>query len=199
MRNRRYRERVGAELIVMKERDLRVRARLAADGSLFDGYHPEMEAVHRENARRLSEIMGQIGWPDETLVGEDGAEAAWLIAQHAIGEPDFQRRCLAAVRAAVEAGKAPAWQAACLDDRIRVFEGRPQLYGTQFDMTASGEPVPFPVDHPARVDERRRAIGLEPLAERMAGLERTPPMDPERWTRRQREYERWLKETGWRE
>lgn len=35
-----------------------VRAELAASGALFDGYHPRMEAVHRENAARLLAITG---------------------------------------------------------------------------------------------------------------------------------------------
>lgn len=61
------------ELLAMKERDLRTRARLAEDGSLYDGYHPEMEAVHRENAARLSQIIDEHGWPGPGLVGEDGA------------------------------------------------------------------------------------------------------------------------------
>jgi hypothetical protein len=31
----------------MDEHDQAVRAELAADGTLFDGHHPRMEAVHR--------------------------------------------------------------------------------------------------------------------------------------------------------
>jgi hypothetical protein len=45
--------------------DERVRERLAADGSLFDGYHPEMEAVHRANAarrREMEEWARRMGW-----------------------------------------------------------------------------------------------------------------------------------------
>jgi hypothetical protein len=106
------------ELLAMKEHDLRVRERLAEDGSLFKGYHPEMEEVHRRNAARLLEIIGELGWPGLGLVGEDGAEAAWLVAQHAISEPTFQRRCLALLQAAAEAAEAPAYQAAYLEDRF---------------------------------------------------------------------------------
>lgn len=57
-----------------------------------------MEAVHRKNASRLKEIIAAHGWPDHDLVGADGTLAAWFIAQHAIGEPDFQRQTLAVVR-----------------------------------------------------------------------------------------------------
>ena len=45
--------------------DHRVRAELAADGSLFDGYHPRMRAVHEANAERLAAILSERGWPGE--------------------------------------------------------------------------------------------------------------------------------------
>ncbi|WP_262901715.1 hypothetical protein [Chryseobacterium sp. OSA05B] len=35
------------ELIDLVEKDLSVRERLAAEGKLSGGYHPEMEQVHR--------------------------------------------------------------------------------------------------------------------------------------------------------
>lgn len=54
------REDLRAELVAMEADDLRVRARLAADRSLFHGYHPEMEAVHRRNAARLREIIAEL-------------------------------------------------------------------------------------------------------------------------------------------
>src|SRR5688500_12493537 len=82
-------EALRRELLSLREEDMRVREQLSADGSLFEGYHPHMEAVHRHNAARLREIIGEYGWPGASLVGTDGAEAAWLIVQHAISEPEF--------------------------------------------------------------------------------------------------------------
>lgn len=190
--------RLRAELLAMRDDDVRVRARLAGEGSLFQGYHPEMEAVHRRNAVRLLEIVEDVGWPGSSLVGGDGAEAAWLIAQHAIGDPPLQRRCLALLEAAAEAGEAPRWQAAYLDDRIRVFEGRTQRFGTQLDAGGDGEPVPFPIEDPEGVDQRRAAIGLEPLAEQLAKAERVPAMDAGQRREWERERDAWLRRVGWR-
>jgi hypothetical protein len=187
------------KLVSMKEEDLRVRAELAADGSLFDGYHPRMEEVHRHNASQLREIIDVHGWPGHNLAGEDGAEAAWLIAQHAIGEPLFQRRCLELLQAAADAGDVPTWQAAFLEDRIRVFEGKPQRYATQFEIGDDGWPVPYEIEEPEKVDERRRAVGLESLAERLGRAEWSEPPTPETRARREREYQQWLRKVGWRE
>src|SRR5438309_8926559 len=82
------------ELLAMAAEDQRVRAELAADGSLFDGYHPRMAEVHRRNGDRLAAILDRHDWPGRGLVGEDGAAAAWLILQHAIGDPPLMRRGL---------------------------------------------------------------------------------------------------------
>ena len=141
-------EPLAAELIALRERDLTMRAELASDGSLLDGYHPRMEVVHRANAARLREIIAEHGWPGTPLVGVRGAEAAFLIAQHAIGEPPFMRRCRELLAAAVAAGAAPAWQLAYLDDRINVFEDRPQHYGTQLRPGANGRLEPCPLAEP---------------------------------------------------
>jgi hypothetical protein len=43
--------------------------------------------MHRGSKKSFTEH----GWPDHELVGADGTLAALFIAQHAIGEPDFQR------------------------------------------------------------------------------------------------------------
>ena len=50
-------------LLALRDHDLAVRSRLAADGALFAGYHPEMQAVHEANAAELEAIVAQQGWP----------------------------------------------------------------------------------------------------------------------------------------
>ncbi|MBL9104753.1 MAG: hypothetical protein JNL82_27665 [Myxococcales bacterium] len=45
-------EELRAELLRWIAEDDATRERLARDGGLFAGYHPEMEAVHRRNAAR---------------------------------------------------------------------------------------------------------------------------------------------------
>lgn len=184
------------ELLALAAEDRRVRAELVEEGTLFDGYHPRMEAVHRHNAAYLAAALDRHGWPGAALVGADGADAAWLIAQHAIGEPAFQRRCLAALEIAAERGEVPRWQPAMLEDRIRVFEGRAQRYGTQLQVTEDGAVIPHTIEDPDGVEERRRAVGLEPLAERLAKTQRMPP--PKDRDAYQREYEEWLRKVGWR-
>ena len=186
----------------MAAEDARVRNELAADGSLFHGYHPRMREVHGRNGERLVQIMAGHGWPVAAQVGADAADAAWLVVQHAIGKPDLQRRALAALLEAAARGEAPAWQAAMLDDRIRTLEGRPQRYGTQLDWNADGQLAPLPIEEPLAIAERRRSVGLPPLEDAVAQRRRAadaegdrPPSD---WPARQEAMQRWLVEVGWR-
>lgn len=191
---------IREKLLALAAEDRRTRERLAADGSLYQGYHPEMQAVHEANARALEALIADHGWLGARQIGEDGAEAAWLIVQHAIGLPGFQRACLTLLQTAAAKGNVPPWQPAMLLDRIRAFEGRPQLYGTQFDWDDAGRISPLPIEDEAQVDARRAAIGLPPLAQAIArhradfaGV--TPPAD---MARRRREQEDWAKRVGWR-
>ena len=189
-------EPLATELIALRERDLTMRAELASDGSLFDGYHPRMEAVHRGNAARLREIISEHGWPGTPLVGARGAEAAFLIAQHAIGEPPFMRRCRELLTAAVAAGAAPAWQLAYLDDRINVFEDRPQRYGTQLRPGADGRLEPCPLAEPESVEQRRRDVGLQPLADLLAKAQPDPPRAGDQAAKDAAGLE-WRRKVGW--
>jgi hypothetical protein len=183
------------ELLAMRDEDLRVREALAETGELFQGYAPAMEAVHRRNAARLRELVAAHGWPGRAAAGDDGAEAAWLVAQHAIGEPAFLRATLAALQDATARGEVPAWQPAMLDDRIRMYEGRPQRYGSQLVPDADGWLRPYEIEDPDGVEARRAAVGLRPLAEHVAGAGRQEVDDRARFDR---EYHGWLRRVGWR-
>ncbi len=189
-------EELRCELVEMAALDLEVRDSLIRRGVLNNGYHPEMEAIHVRNASRLKEILAEYGWPTPALVGDDGAESAWLIVQHAIGDPPFQRLCLRLLQGAGHAGEVPLWQAAMLEDRIRMFEGKPQIYGTQLEPDSEGTLRPYLLEDPEHVDERRSDVGLEPLSKRLAREQpSTKPADPERF---EREYQAWLRRVGWR-
>jgi hypothetical protein len=191
------------ELLAMAAEDERVRAKLAADGSLFEGYHAQMAEVHQRHGRRLGEIIAQHGWPDEKLVGADGAEAAWLILQHDIGNPKLQRSTLMLLQDAAARGLIPARHAAMLTDRIRVLEGRPQVYGMQFDWDENNEMSPCPIENPDEVDELRKSVGLMPLAEdtrrRRAWILESEEKPPQDFAARRQEMEQWACSVGWRE
>ena len=166
-------EELRAELLTRCEEDqrIRIKAKQSAPGSRLPS--PELLAEWRSiddaNTAWLAELTDRVGWPGRTMVGEDGAHAAWLLAQHA--DLEHQKRFLELVRAAVEAGEASAHDQAYLEDRVRIFSGQPQLYGTQF-MYDKDELKPQPIEDPEHLDERRAAVGLGPFAEYEALMHR---------------------------
>ena len=180
----------------MLARDMQVRAELEADGSLFEAYNPRMEDVHRVNSAALRAIIEQHGWPDERLVGSEGAEAAWLVVQHAIAEPSFMRHCRILLDEASSSGRVPRWQFAYLDDRIRVFEGKAQRFGTQFDLKPDGPQI-NPLEDPVQVDTWRRDAGLGPITEVLstARLGRLPSI--EAYAANQAAGHLWHRKVGW--
>jgi hypothetical protein len=188
------------ELLALREEDLRVREQVFQGSSLFAGYHPRMEEVHRRNAARLNEIIAKHGWPGYSLVGQDGAAAAWFIAQHAIGDPPFQRRCLELLREALTGGEVSPAQPAFLEDRISYFEGRPQIYGTQFEPDEHGLLRPYPIADPEQVNERRKAVGLNTIEERTHEMRtgQQLELDLEARIEYEQKYREWLKKVGWR-
>jgi len=117
-----------------------------------------------QNTMWLDEIIEQYGWPTYSLVGENGAQAAFLIVQHSPAL-QFQKKCLELLEQAVSQNEADKISLAYLTDRIRTSDGKPQVYGTQGQTNADGSIVPFPIEDEEHVDERRSAMGLEPVAE----------------------------------
>jgi hypothetical protein len=166
--NGRVDEGLRRELLARAEEDQRVR-RLASppkgqhEFRLPDEVAKEWRRVDTDNTRWLADLVATHGWPGRTLAGPDGAEAAWLLAQHADGDPELQRTFLEALRGAVADGDASPGNLAYLEDRVRVHDGRPQLYGTQFTVI-DGELRPSPVQDPQRLDERRAEAGLGSFA-----------------------------------
>ena len=188
-----------AELLQRLERDQHWR------GLDFEAMPPEQRQqafregarVDRENTARLKEIVAAHGWPTRELVGDEAAKAAFLLAQHADHDPEFQAHCLPLLEQAAARGEASKSAVAYLTDRVRVKQQRPQVHGTQYHVRqdASGAvvadaegrlsyllPIVEDVD---RLDERRAAMGLPPWRDyerKMAADQgREPAPRPRAW------------------
>jgi len=133
----------------------------------FTEINRSVQAADLKNTQRLKEIVAKYGWPGTTLVGPDGAKAAWLLLQHADRDLAFQKECLALMRA-MPAGEVEPKSIAYLTDRTLTAEKKKQLYGTQLVPTPEGDWQPLPIEDEANVDQRRATVGLEPLKEYLA-------------------------------
>jgi hypothetical protein len=126
------------------------------------------EAVERliqiddDNAAWLGKLVDAVGWPGRSLVGEEGAHAAWLLAQHADRHPSLQRRFLVLLEKAVNGGEASPTDLAYLTDRVLLASGKLQVYGTQIT-ARDGRFVACRLRNPETVDDRRASVGLGSL------------------------------------
>jgi hypothetical protein len=151
-----------AELLRRAERDQAARGAPEPDWDV-------VASVDAGNLGWLKQVVSEVGWPGTSMVGEDGAHAAWLLAQHADSDPQFQRRCLGLLAQAAAYGEALPAELAYLTDRVLLAEGTAQEYGTQFE-SREGRWVPQWLRDPGTVDERRAAMGLGTLAENTARI-----------------------------
>jgi len=171
-------EALRAELLQRVEKDQD--ARKAPD---FD----RMREVDAENLPWLKAVVAERGWPGSSLVGVDGAHAMWLMVQHATEDLAFMRQCLDLLTAAVAAGEASVTDQAFLTDRVLLHEVGQQVYGTQMTRRG-GKWIADNLRDPDTVDERRAAVGMGPLAERLASFKGLPAMtrikcsDCDAWT-----------------
>jgi hypothetical protein len=163
-------------LLDMEARAQALRAELLAAGEINDSHHPRMTELNRANSSRLRQIIAVFGWPGLALVGESGSRAAWRIALYSYAEPEFMRQCRDLIDRATQASDAPRWQYAIIEDRIRVYEGRPQRYGTQLRHGPQGL-EPHPIENEARINSMRAQAGLPLLAQTLAQA-RAQPLAP---------------------
>lgn len=129
----------------------------------------EMERIDRENMRLVASLLRD-GLP-EGLAAES-YDAVWLIIDHAPLKE--QKRYLPLLREAAGRGVISAYKLATLEDRVAMYEERPQRYGTQsYQTNVGGETVIYvwPVAHPEQLDSLRGSIGTCLMAEYVRLLE----------------------------
>lgn len=183
------------KLQFLVQEDQSIREVLLQKGILSDAYHPEMEKVHLNNARKLSKMIQSLGFPVLSNAGERGVRLSWLIIHHSISWPEFMKESLLQMRLAAGQNDYTLELLAYTEDRVAFFEGRPQLYGTNLDWI-EGELKRTPILEPQKVDLRRRAMGLPPIASApVHPTEERPPKDP---IKKNREFKDWLIRVGWR-
>jgi len=116
------------------------------------------------NIIKVTQIIDKYGWLGPQDVGINGSQALFLVIQHA--SLATQKKYLPMIMTAVKDGKTLSSNLALLEDRINMREGKTQIYGSQvFRNKATGKMCFYPIADPDHVDERRKTMGLQPLAD----------------------------------
>ena len=163
------------ELLKLVQQDQAIRNELIRKGVVNPdkAILTRMQALDTANTKRMRAIVGKYGWPSRQFVGQDGADAAFLLVQHA--DHAFQKEMSPHVEKAFRRGELTGQSYALFVDRVRVGEGKAQIYGTQakrFEEWNGREPVLQPIEDEANVDKRRADVGLPRLSEYREFLKR---------------------------
>ena len=122
----------------------------------------EINKLADESRPFLQQVYSGYGWPKISIFGAQASDDFWLLVQHQTLA--VQEQMLPAMKVAVDADEATKRNYAYLFDRVEVGRGKPQHWGTQ-SRCENEQAVLFPVDEISHLEQRRKQIGLEPLAE----------------------------------
>ncbi len=119
----------------------------------------------KQNQQELKIILNKIKEPSVENIGYDGAQAVWLIAQHAADDLGFMKHILKLMKSIAKVNPSNSYHQGIpyLIDRINMLEGKPQIYATQFKSGPKGELAVYKTRDIAHVDKRRSKFGLGPF------------------------------------
>jgi hypothetical protein len=119
--------------------------------------------IDEANTARVAEIIDERGYPGKSMVG-DQSGTAFLVIQHA--DLEVQERYLDVITAAADEGEV-AWRSvALLVDRVRMRQGKTQLYGSQVSRDPeTNESFFAEIENPHQIDSIRATVGLGPIQE----------------------------------
>lgn len=154
-------------------------------------FQKQNEIYHRNhdlNEKKILDFLDTQGWPDKSIVGEQGHLTICNVLQHSGIE--VRKKYIPMMKMAVkENGLAPRLLARS-EDRLATDRGELQIYGGQIKYYPETKSFNiWPVVDPENVDKRRAEIGLAPMAEFLANLRNPLKWDLEEQIRRTKEFE----------
>jgi hypothetical protein len=116
----------------------------------------DITALDAANTERLKALIPKDGWFRNSRDGVQTATNAWLIVQHS-SDNAFMARSLAAMGPLARRGEVNGHDYALLLDRVEMYKGKPQIYGSQAVCDGTHWAI-WTTQDPATVDARRAAI-----------------------------------------
>lgn len=179
---------VRTALMAALESDQHYRTGPAANGTPANWQ--AQKNLDAQNQLLLKHIIAIHGWPKRSLVGDMAENAAFLIAQHA--DTEFMQHVFT-LRAALPPEELMSGSHALMEDRLRIYAGQPQKYGTQFRGSPEGIIRILPIEgidiekllagdrvQRAMMDARRKTAGLGPIMEDLVAfnIQTSAPQKP---------------------
>lgn len=122
-----------------------------------------MKAQDSIDLVKVEAIINKYGWLGTDVVGEEGNTTLFLVIQHS--GLKVQEKYLPMMKEAAKNGKADPADLALLEDRVEMYNGRPQIYGSQLKAGTDGKYFIYTIIDEKNIDKRRAEVGLMPLEE----------------------------------
>jgi hypothetical protein len=116
-----------------------------------------MIASDSADLRRVEALVQHYGYPGKSLVGTPTNEAAFYVLQHSTRIPHY----LPLIKQAADQKELPFRLYAMMLDRQLMYEGKPQVYGTQGRAYKDQPGFIWPIADPAHVNKRRKKAGFD--------------------------------------
>jgi Tfp pilus assembly protein PilP len=155
-------EELKRELLAMYKEDQAVRAPFGEGRQLTGAELRAISERDEADTKRLSEILDKYGFPGVKLVGIGATRAFVTMLLHS-PSLELQKRALPHVERAARRKEIPPDDFAMLTDDALAHEHKPQLYGTNFKFV-NGKVALDETEDVAHLDERRRKLGMQPIA-----------------------------------
>ncbi|HEY1037540.1 MAG TPA: DUF6624 domain-containing protein [Candidatus Paceibacterota bacterium] len=122
----------------------------------------ELKRLQLEGGKTIRDLIESHGFPFPENATEKAYKAAFLTVLHS-PDANLMKKVLLAYES--RGDSALRKDQAYLTDKILVFEGKPQLYGTQYKTGTEGSVTFFDTEEPDELDARRIPMGLGTHAE----------------------------------
>lgn len=155
----------------MRDEDQEIR-RILVDSIGYDSpnsgpFIRKMMDIDAENQTKIKLILDNYGWVEQSKIGIKASEAFFYTIQHSDIElmekwfPEFKRLA--------DSNEANRKHCAMMEDRILMWKGKKQIYGTQAsDFRPDKKMAIWPIENPESVNERRKKIGFASTVEEYA-------------------------------
>lgn len=121
-----------------------------------------IQFIDSTNQVQICEIINKYGWLGKSVVGKYNS-VLFLVIQHA--DLKTQEKYYPLLKNSVEIGESSASEAALMEDRILMRQGKKQKYGSQIIINENGVQVLYPIEDERNVNIRRSKVGLESIEE----------------------------------
>jgi hypothetical protein len=131
-------------------------------------YLNQMATIDMHNRPKIASILEKYGWIEESKIGKKAAEGIFYVVQHS--DLPFVEKYFPQFKRLADRGEANPTLCAMMEDRLLMWKGKKQIYGTQANnnLRQNKKFAIWPIENPSRVNELRKKIGFTTTVEENA-------------------------------